>query len=76
MKTIAIDRLPDLAQALSKAGYRVVAPVDEGGVVRLREWTKGLALALDAVPVNSVNPGHRDHTKRSRRLANCQEHPK
>ena len=54
MKTIAIDRLPDLAQALSKAGYRVVAPVDEGGVVRLREWTKGLALALDAVPVNSV----------------------
>jgi formate hydrogenlyase subunit 6/NADH:ubiquinone oxidoreductase subunit I len=54
MKTIDIGRLADLAEALGGAGYRVVAPVGEGGVVRLREWTKGVALALDAVPVNSA----------------------
>jgi len=54
MKTIETSRLTDLAQALSAAGYRVVAPVAEGGVVRLREWTKGLEIALEAVPVNSM----------------------
>jgi ferredoxin len=54
MKTMEISRLTDLAEALSGAGYRVVAPIDEGGIVRLREWAKGLPIALDPVPVNSV----------------------
>jgi formate hydrogenlyase subunit 6/NADH:ubiquinone oxidoreductase subunit I len=54
MKTIEIGRLSDLARALSAAGYRVVAPIDDGGVVRLRPWDKDLAIALDPVPVNSV----------------------
>jgi ferredoxin len=54
MTNIDIGRLPELAQALNGAGYLVVAPVREGGVVRLRDWTQGLAIALDALPVNSV----------------------
>ena len=54
MKTIEIGRFSDLAQALSTAGYRVAAPVDDGGVVRFKEWTKGREIALGAVPVDSV----------------------
>jgi len=54
MKTLETSRLPDLAQALGAAGWRVAAPAAEGGVVRLREWAPGLAFALDAVPVNSL----------------------
>ncbi len=53
MKTIETRRLPDLAQALSAAGYCVVAPIEEGGVVRFREWAPGLAIAPGAVPANS-----------------------
>ena len=54
MKTIETGRIPELAQTLSSAGFCVVAPVDEGGVVRLRQWSKGLKIAFGAVPVNSV----------------------
>jgi hypothetical protein len=54
MKTIDIGRLAELARTLSAAGYRVVAPLDDNGVIRLKEWTPGAALALPAVPVNSV----------------------
>jgi ferredoxin len=54
MKTIDNGGLADLAQTLAGAGYRVAAPIDDGGVVRLRQWLTGSRIALDAVPVNSI----------------------
>jgi len=54
MKRIDANRLNDLAAALAKAGYRVVAPVEDSGVVRLTEWTEGAAIRTDAIPVNSA----------------------
>ena len=54
MKILELAGLSDLAQALSAAGYRVVAPVKEGGVVRLRQWSRGAEIERGAVPVNSA----------------------
>jgi ferredoxin len=54
MKLIDATRLTDLAQALAAAGYRVVAPVRDGEVVRLSEWKPGAAVETRAIPVNSA----------------------
>jgi len=54
MKVLDANKLTDLAAALARAGYRVVAPVDDSGVVRLKEWAEGAAIRPDAVPVNSA----------------------
>ena len=54
MKLIDADKLTDLAAALARAGYRVVAPIDDSGVVRLTEWTEGAAIRTDVIGVNSA----------------------
>lgn len=54
MKLLDAKRLGDLAAALQAAGYRVVAPVEDGGVVRLREWRPGERIVTDAFAVNSA----------------------
>ncbi|KPK45144.1 MAG: hypothetical protein AMK72_11340 [Planctomycetes bacterium SM23_25] len=54
MKLIDANKLSDLASALAGAGYRVVAPIEDSGVVRLKEWTEGAAIRTDVIPVNSA----------------------
>jgi len=54
MKLLDSRKLGDFAAALVSAGYRVIAPVAEGGVVRLAQWKKGMPIRTDAIPVNSV----------------------
>ena len=54
MKIVETDKLGDLAAALAAKGYRVVAPVRDGDVVRLKQWKRGDEIALDAFTVNSV----------------------
>lgn len=54
MTTLEAAKLTDLAGALAAAGYRVVAPVLDDGVLRLAEWTEGIDIRTDGVPVNSV----------------------
>jgi ferredoxin len=54
VKVIASADLGRLAAALQGAGYRVVAPVQDGDEVRYREWTSAALLRTDVVPVNSV----------------------
>jgi len=54
MKRLDAQKLGDLAAALQAAGYRVVAPVRDEGVVRLREWQSGDRIVTDAFAANSV----------------------
>jgi len=54
MKIVNRDQLPDLAAALAAQGYRVVAPVRDGEVLRLREWAPGRTIETAGVPVNSA----------------------
>jgi len=54
MKLIDASKLTDLAAALARAGYRVVAPIEDSGVVRLTEWTEGAAIRTDVIGVNSA----------------------
>ena len=54
MKVIETTKLAELARALTEAGYRVIAPVDDGGVLRLAPWVSSQAIVTDGVPVNSV----------------------
>jgi ferredoxin len=53
MKLLESDKLTDLAAGLAQAGFRVIAPIADGPVVRLAEW-KGGAIELGRVPVNSI----------------------
>ncbi|HUU09436.1 MAG TPA: 4Fe-4S dicluster domain-containing protein [Phycisphaerae bacterium] len=54
MKLLDTAKLADLAAALAKGGYRVVAPIEEGDVVRLADWTPGATVRTDVIPVNSA----------------------
>ena len=54
MKILDINKLADLAAALAGAGYRVVAPLEQGEQVRLDEWTAGATIRTDVIPVNSA----------------------
>lgn len=54
MKVFDAAKIGDVAAALSKAGYRVVAPIAEGDVVRMKEWSAGATIRTDVVPVNSA----------------------
>jgi len=54
MKTLDTNKLPALADALVQAGYRVIAPLSDGQVVRLGPWDASKDICLDRVPVNSV----------------------
>jgi len=47
-------KLTDLAEALAAGGYRVVAPVREGDLVRLAVWAPGTPIETAALPVNSA----------------------
>jgi len=54
MKLLDATKINDLAAALARAGYRVVAPIEDSGVVRLTEWTECAAIRTDVIGVNSV----------------------
>lgn len=54
MKVLDAQRLNDLASALAGAGYRVIAPVEEGDVVRVAGWSAGARIRTDVYPVNSA----------------------
>ncbi len=54
MKAIETTKLAELAGALTEAGYRVIAPVEDGGVLRLVPWAAPQQVATAGVPVNSV----------------------
>lgn len=54
MKVIEANKLPGLAAALAGAGYRVVAPIRDGGEVRMVVWSPGAAIDTRAIPVNSA----------------------
>lgn len=54
MRLLDPKKLADLAAALAAQGYRVVAPVEDGDVVRLREWRPGEAIVTDVIPVNAA----------------------
>jgi ferredoxin len=54
MKVFDATKLSDVAAALQAAGYRVVAPIEDGDVVRLKEWTPGASIRPDVIPVNSA----------------------
>jgi formate hydrogenlyase subunit 6/NADH:ubiquinone oxidoreductase subunit I len=56
MKVLAADKLGELAAALTAAGYRVIAPVEDtdARAVRLSAWSPSAVIRTDAVPVNSV----------------------
>ena len=54
MKVFDANKLNDLAAALAAKGYRVIAPVQDGDVVRLAEWAPGAKIQPGVIPVNSV----------------------
>jgi len=54
MKALDTAKLSDLAAALAEAGYRVIAPVSDGEVLRLAEWTAGDEIRTDGFAVNSI----------------------
>jgi len=54
MKALEASKLNDLAAALASAGYRVVAPVLDDGVLRLAEFSPPGEIQTDGVPVNSL----------------------
>ncbi|MFA6108136.1 MAG: 4Fe-4S dicluster domain-containing protein [Candidatus Latescibacterota bacterium] len=54
MTVLPADQLQSLAVALAEAGYRVVAPVRRGPVVRFEPWCPEDVIVAAGVPVNSV----------------------
>jgi ferredoxin len=54
MKLVDAKKLSDLAAALAAKGYRVAAPIQDGDVVRLKEWSPGAVIRTDGVPINSA----------------------
>ncbi len=48
------DKLADFSARLVEAGWRVVAPLREGEVVRLADWRPGATIDLRTHPVNAV----------------------
>ena len=54
MNVVEASKLDDLAAALVAAGYRVVAPVLEDGVLRLAEWAPPAEIQTQGVAVNSI----------------------
>lgn len=53
MTLLKLSNLSDLAAALQAQGYRVVAPIQDDAVVRLRSWRPGDTVRIAALPVNS-----------------------
>ena len=54
MNVLEASKLNPLAEALAEAGYRVVAPLLDGGVVRLAEWRGDGEIQTAGVAVNSA----------------------
>ena len=54
MKLLRADRLAELAATLAAAGYRVIAPIRQGRIVRLAEWRPGAAIETAGISANSV----------------------
>ncbi|MEW6750654.1 MAG: 4Fe-4S dicluster domain-containing protein [Candidatus Latescibacterota bacterium] len=54
MIVVAAEKLGDVAAAWAAAGYRVIAPVRRGALLRLDTWAPAQQILLDEVPVNSV----------------------
>jgi len=54
MKLLRSERLAELAAALAACGYRVVAPVRQGRILRLAEWRPGAAIETSGISANSV----------------------
>ena len=54
MKLLRADKLVDVAGAFAAKGYRVIAPIRSGRIVRLSEWRPGAAIEAGAISVNSV----------------------
>lgn len=54
MKLLDASKLGDLAKTLADQGRRVVAPIEDGQEVRLKEWTPGAVIRPDVIPVNSA----------------------
>ena len=54
MKLLRADRLAELAAALAAQGYRVIAPIRQGRIVRLAEWRPGAAIETAGISANSV----------------------
>ena len=55
MKLLALQTSwPTWRRRFAAKGYRVIAPIRSGRIVRLAEWRPGAAIEADAHPVNSV----------------------
>ncbi|MBI5245015.1 MAG: 4Fe-4S dicluster domain-containing protein [Elusimicrobia bacterium] len=54
MKLLDRSKSTDFAAALAAAGYRVAAPVSDGGLVRIKEWAPGAEIAASEMPLNSM----------------------
>ena len=54
MKLFRADRLTELAAALATRGYRVIAPIRQGRIVRLAQWRPGAAIETAGISANSV----------------------
>jgi sulfhydrogenase subunit beta (sulfur reductase) len=54
MRILEADKLNQLATELVQQGYRVIAPVMDGKMARLKEWAPGQVIELDAYTCNSV----------------------
>ena len=54
MKLLSADKLAELAAALAAQGYRVIAPIRQGRIVRLAEWHSGAAIETAGISANSV----------------------
>jgi formate hydrogenlyase subunit 6/NADH:ubiquinone oxidoreductase subunit I len=54
MKLLRADRLAELAATLAAGGYRVIAPIRQGRIVRLAEWRPGAAIETAGISANSV----------------------
>lgn len=54
MRILDANKLTELAAALAAGGYRVVAPIRDGQVVRMAVWKPGAEIDAGAIPVNSA----------------------
>ena len=54
MKAVDAAKLSELAAALAEAGYRVIAPVPDGEVLRLAQWDPAAEIRTDGFAVNSI----------------------
>jgi ferredoxin len=54
MMLFSSDKLAGVAGAFAAKGYRVIAPIGSGRIIRLAEWRPGAAIEAGAIPVNSI----------------------